>query len=96
MENEWNICAVVGLGYLAAVNLTGFFLMGLDKRRARKKKWRIRERQFFIVSLLLGSAGTWIGMYVFRHKTRHLKFVLGIPGILAAQLIIFICWKFAG
>lgn len=96
MEVDVDIYVAVVLCYLIFINLYGFFLMGLDKKRARKGKWRIRERRFFLLSLLLGSLGTWIGMYVFRHKTRHLKFVLGIPGILAVQLIIFICWKFAG
>lgn len=84
------------LCYLGFINLFGFILMGIDKRRAGNRQWRIPEKRFFLVSVLLGSLGTWIGMYVFRHKTRHLKFVLGIPGILAAQLIIFICWRFAG
>lgn len=72
--------------YLILINLSGFTAMGLDKNRARRHRWRVRERTFFLIALLLGSAGCWAGMYVFRHKTRHWYFVLGMPAILAAQI----------
>lgn len=72
--------------WLAAVNLAAFFAMGADKRKARRGKWRIPEKTFFILALLLGSIGCWLGMYVFRHKTRHWYFVVGMPAILAAQI----------
>lgn len=74
--------------YIIAINLIGFFLMGIDKRKAVRGKWRIREKTFFIIALLLGSLGVLIGMYVFRHKTRHLSFSLGIPTILVAQCLL--------
>lgn len=79
---------LIFLIYLIMINFAGFFAMGIDKRKARKHKWRIRESAFFIIALLLGSAGTWIGMYVFRHKTKHWYFVLGMPAILAAQIAV--------
>ena len=72
--------------YLATINILGFALMGTDKSRARNGKWRIRERTLFLFSLLGGSIGTLTGMYVFRHKTKHWYFVIGMPLILIAQL----------
>lgn len=72
--------------YLLVLNVIGFLIMGIDKHKARKKKWRISEKTFFIVSLFGGSVGTWAGMYVFRHKTRHWYFVIGMPLILALQI----------
>lgn len=71
--------------YLAAVNLAGFLLMGLDKWKARHKKWRVPEKTLFGAAIAGGSLGVWAGMYAFRHKTRHWQFVVGIPLILAAQ-----------
>ncbi len=72
--------------YLVLVNLLGFFLMGEDKRRAKNHLWRISEKNLFLCSLLGGSLGSWAGMYVFRHKTKHWYFVVGMPLILAAQI----------
>ncbi|MCM1283747.1 MAG: DUF1294 domain-containing protein [Muribaculaceae bacterium] len=72
--------------YFIIMNIAGFFLMGTDKKRAKAHAWRIPERTLFLVSLLGGSAGTWLGMYVFRHKTRHWYFVAGMPLILALQI----------
>lgn len=74
--------------YMIAINFAGFFLMGADKRRAIRGKWRIRERTFFIIALLMGSLGLLIGMYVFRHKTRHFSFTIGIPTILVIQCLL--------
>ena len=74
-------------GYLLAVNLWAFGLMWLDKRRSRRKGTRrVRERTLFLSALLGGSLGALLGMWVFRHKTRHWYFVWGIPLILLAQL----------
>ena len=66
---------VVG-GYLLLMNIVGLYVMYSDKRRAIKHRFRIPERTLFIVSLLGGSIGTWAGMYLFRHKTKHWYFVL--------------------
>ena len=74
--------------YLVCINLAAFALMGLDKRRARNRQWRIPEKMLFLAALLGGSAGAWAGMYVFRHKTRHWYFVVGMPVILLAQLLL--------
>ena len=74
--------------YIILMNFVGFCAMGLDKWKARNHKWRIPEKTLFMISLLGGSAGTWMGMYSFRHKTKHVSFVLGIPLILIVQLVI--------
>lgn len=80
--------------YLLCINAAGFLIMGIDKRRARRGAWRIPEKALFLTSLLGGSIGTWAGMYVFRHKTRHWYFVIGMPLILAVQIAILIYIKF--
>ncbi len=74
--------------YIIAINLIGFFIMGIDKRKARRGKWRISERTLFTIALLFGSIGILIGMYVFRHKTKHLIFTIGIPTILVIQFLL--------
>lgn len=74
--------------YFLIINLVGFLLMLVDKRRAIKKEWRISEKSLFIVSILGGSIGSYLGMYYFRHKTKHLKFTLGIPIIIIIQIYI--------
>ena len=72
--------------YLAAVNLLAFALMGADKAKARRGAWRISEKALFLTAVLGGSAGAIAGMYLFRHKTRHRRFTLGLPAILLLQL----------
>ena len=75
------------LYYLLIINALGFLLMLVDKWKARKNRWRVRESTLLLIAALGGSVGSLAGMYLFRHKTRHLKFTLGIPLILAAQCI---------
>ncbi len=75
------------LGYLIAINVLGFFLMGLDKWKARRKRWRIPEKTLFLTALLGGSIGSLIGMYLFRHKTRKLRFSIGLPVLLVLQIL---------
>lgn len=78
------------VGYVIIVNLIGFLLMGIDKRKAVKHTFRIPESTLFIVALIGGSLGSLLGMYTFRHKTRHWYFVYGMPAILALQVIIIL------
>ena len=78
------------LGYFIIMNLIGFALMGIDKYRAKKRSFRIPEATLFIVAIIGGSIGSIIGMYAFRHKTRHWYFVYGMPFILLLQIIVFI------
>lgn len=76
----------IAAGYLVIVNLIGFLAMGMDKRKARKHKWRIKEATLFLLAVIGGSIGCWLGMYVFHHKTKHWYFVIGMPAILALQV----------
>lgn len=64
--------------------------MGIDKRKAIKGAFRIPEATLFIVALIGGSLGSILGMYTFRHKTRHMLFVYGMPGILILQIVVFL------
>lgn len=72
---------------LLALNVLAFCLYGLDKRRARRGRRRIRERTLLLVAALGGSAGAWLGMRLWHHKTLHLRFRLGLPLILIVQLV---------
>ena len=81
------------LWYLLLINAAAFMLMLVDKRKARKNRWRIPERTLILSAALGGSIGALLGMYTFRHKTKHLKFTLGIPAILIAQIALAI-WIF--
>ena len=74
--------------YLILMNAAGLIIMFADKQFARKKKWRIPEATLLAVSLLGGSIGSLLGMYLFRHKTKHAKFYIGLPVILAIQIIL--------
>ncbi len=78
--------------YLILINAAAFLLMLVDKQKARKNLWRIPERTLFLSALLGGSVGALLGMYTFRHKTRHLSFTLGMPAILIGQLILVGYW----
>lgn len=73
--------------YLLIVNAAGALVMLADKRKAQKKLWRIPEATLLSVALLGGSLGCIYGMYHFHHKTRKPKFYLGLPAILAAQIV---------
>ncbi len=80
---------------IALINFAGFVVVADDKRRARKKRWRIPEATLFLIAAAGGSIGVFSGMLIFRHKTRHWYFMAGIPFILAVQLIIA-CLAYAG
>lgn len=74
------------LTYLLIVNAAGFLLMLADKFKARRNLWRIPEATLMGVAAIGGSVGSLLGMYTFRHKTKHPKFTIGIPLILALQI----------
>ncbi len=75
------------LVYLLIINALGFVLMLVDKYKAKKNLWRIPETTLLAIAVLGGSLGCLGGMYAVRHKTLHLKFTLGIPVILAIQIV---------
>jgi len=80
--------------YFCIINVLTFLVYGTDKRRAKKGMSRISERLLLILAILGGAGGAWLGMYVFRHKTRHAKFVIGIPVIVFAYIGLFLYLKF--
>ncbi len=84
------------IAYLVLMNIAGIIVMKVDKSRAEKHKWRIKEATLFGVSLLGGSLGTWAGMYMFRHKTKHWYFVIGMPLIFAAHVAVLVLLFFKG
>lgn len=84
-----SVYAAFGI-YLAIVNIIGFIIMGIDKKRARKKAWRIPEATLFLIALIGGTIGSIIGMYTFHHKTRRWYFVYGMPAILLLHIVIIV------
>lgn len=80
--------------YLFLINLAGFYIMLIDKRRAIKNQWRISEKSLIGISIIGGSIGIYLGMKLFKHKTKHKKFTLGIPFIILSQITIFIYLQF--
>ena len=78
------------LVYLIVINFISFAAMGVDKARARKRLWRIPESTLFVLALIGGSIGSIAGMHLFHHKTRHRRFLYGLPAILILQILIVI------
>ena len=76
--------------YFLIINIIGFVMMYSDKQKAKKDQYRTREKSFFVVSLLLGAIGTYIGMYKFRHKTKILRFTIGFPTILISEICLIV------
>ena len=74
--------------YLLAINIIGFLAMGIDKFKAKKGYWRIPEATLMTICLIGGGIGTIAGMYTFRHKTKKLKFTVGMPTILIAEIVL--------
>ena len=74
--------------YLFIINAAGFLVMTADKLFARSKSWRVPEITLLGVAAIGGSIGIWASMYIVRHKTKHIKFVIGVPAILVLQLIL--------
>ena len=77
---------IIILAYLVIMNIVGVAVMGIDKSKAKRGAWRIKEVTLFLVSLIGGSIGTWAGMYIFRHNTKHIYFVIGMPLILILHI----------
>ena len=78
------------LGYMAVVSIVLLVMMGMDKSKAKKHEWRIAERTLFTLAIAGGAAGGVLGMYIFRHKTRHNSFAFGFPLLAAIQLFILV------
>lgn len=76
--------------YLIAINIIAFLAMFIDKKKAEKGKWRIKEATLLVLALIGGSIGEIIGMYVFHHKTQKPRFFIGVPVIIVLQILLII------
>lgn len=83
------VWAIIGL-YLISVNLLGLIYFFIDKQKAKRQSWRTPEATLFTIAIFGGSIGCLLGMYLFRHKTRKRTFFIGMPVILAVQILIII------
>ena len=81
------------LAYLGIINLISFVIMGSDKRKSKRNAFRTPESVLFLLALMGGSVGSILGMYIFRHKTKHWYFVVGMPLILIAQIGLVVAIK---
>ncbi len=90
METVYNIII-----YLVAINIIAFIMYGVDKWKAKNNKWRIPEKTLIGIALIGGSIGALAGMMVWRHKTQHPKFYIGVPAILIIQIALVIYFVFA-
>ncbi|MFC6331049.1 DUF1294 domain-containing protein [Paenibacillus septentrionalis] len=79
------------VGYVLFLNIYLYWLMGKDKDAAKKNLPRIPERHFFLFSILGGATGAYLGMQAHRHKTQHRKFKIGLPIIIAVQVLLAVC-----
>ena len=75
------------ISYIAVMTAVSFCMCGIDKLKAKRQLWRIPESTLLLTAAAGGSLGLWAGMYVFRHKTLHKKFTIGVPLIICLQVI---------
>ncbi|SFM07596.1 Uncharacterized membrane protein YsdA, DUF1294 family [Gracilibacillus orientalis] len=78
--------------YLVIINIISLLTMWIDKRKARKNKWRIPEGRIWLFAIIGGALGATIGMHVFRHKTKHTLFLIGLPFIAIIQWVLIIMY----
>ena len=78
--------------YLIGINVVTFLVYGLDKWKAKRDAWRISESTLLLLAAAGGSVGALLGMQIFRHKTKHVKFTVGVPAILLVQVALVIWW----
>ena len=86
---------IIAVAYLLIINLLAYILYGTDKRRARRGKYRIPESTLLWMARLGGGIGSWLGIKVFHHKTKHTRFIIAVPlwTILWATAIIYLIIK---
>ena len=83
----------IGIIVLIVMNIVGLAIVAVDKSKAKNHKWRIAEKTLFSIAIFGGSLGILLGMYICRHKTKRLKFVLGVPGIIVLQALALVWLK---
>jgi len=86
---EWHIAAIAAIGIW---NFVVFAMYGTDKRRAKRGRRRISEKTLLLSALFMGAAGALLGMHIFRHKTRHAKFTVGVPLLLVLNIAVVVLW----
>ena len=80
--------------YLVLINIAAFAAYGMDKRNAKRNEWRTPESVLLLLAAVGGSVGAYAGMQFFRHKTKHLKFTIGVPAIFIVQVVLaVIIWR---
>lgn len=93
LQKEWNDIKMTIhsslILYLIIINVVTFVIFGVDKYKAIRQEWRIRESTLLGLALIGGSIGGWLAMYIFHHKTKKVKFFVGIPVILVIQIVVF-------
>lgn len=84
------------IGVILAINIIAFFMYGLDKSKAKRGAWRIPEATLLGIAFFGGALGAFLGMKVFRHKTKHVQFFIGVPVMLVLQIALaaFLVYKF--
>ena len=80
--------AKIFIYYLILINLVAFLAFGLDKRKAKRNAWHVKEATLIGLAIIGGSVGAFLGMKIFHHKTLHKKFTMGIPLILVVQILL--------
>jgi len=78
------------VGYWLGVNVVTFIVYGVDKRKAKKHLWRIPEATLIGLAFIGGSVGAFLGMRLFHHKTKHVKFYVGVPVIFVVETVVAI------
>lgn len=78
------------VGYLMLVNIVAFAAFGIDKYKAKRDQWRIPEKTLLTLAAIGGGVGALLGMKVWRHKTKHAKFTIGVPVIIIAQIALLV------
>jgi uncharacterized membrane protein YsdA (DUF1294 family) len=76
--------------YMLIMSIVGFVIMGIDKRKAIKRGWRISERTLIFIAFIGGALGSFLGMHIFRHKTKQLKFIILLPLALLLNILLWL------
>ena len=89
-----DIILLVLIAALIVWNIVTFMMYSIDKRRASKGKWRIKESTLILVAFIMGGIGAFLGMTMLRHKTKHLKFRVLLPVALVFNILVIVaaCW----
>ncbi len=85
-----DILLAIVVAYMLIMSIIGFVTMGFDKKKAIKRGWRIPERTLILIAFFGGALGSFLGMQIFRHKTRHIKFIILVPLALLLNIILLL------